>query len=56
MSNEKTFLVYDPATDKVIANVADFGIDNLRDAVTHEKPAFKRFRRSMEHERSLLLN
>ncbi|KAH7072315.1 succinate-semialdehyde dehydrogenase [Paraphoma chrysanthemicola] len=55
-SGEKKFPVYDPATDKIIAEVADHGIDHLKEAIDHAYVCFQEFRKTTEHERSKLLH
>jgi succinate-semialdehyde dehydrogenase/glutarate-semialdehyde dehydrogenase len=55
-SAEKSFPVYDPATDKIIANVADHGIDHFKQAIGHASACFRKFRQTTEHERSILLH
>lgn len=56
VSGTKTFPVYDPATDNVIANIADLGVDEFSQAIQHANTAFKEFRRTSEHQRSRLLH
>lgn len=56
VSSPKTFSVYDPATDKAIANIADFGVEDFRRAIGHAQTAFEEFRQTTEHERSRMLH
>lgn len=55
-SSLKTFPVYDPATDEVIATIADFGVDDFKCAIDHAQTAFQDFRKTNEHERSRMLH
>jgi succinate-semialdehyde dehydrogenase/glutarate-semialdehyde dehydrogenase len=55
-SSTKTFPVYNPATDKVIANIADHGVDDFRKAIETANVCFQKFRQTTEHERSKLLH
>jgi succinate-semialdehyde dehydrogenase/glutarate-semialdehyde dehydrogenase len=52
----KTFPVYDPATDRVIANVADLEAEDFQTAINHAEAAFKSFRLTNEHARSKMLH
>lgn len=54
--SSKTFPVYDPATNAVIANVADMGLEAFKQAVEHADAAFRQFRKTSEHDRSHLLH
>ncbi|OQU98952.1 hypothetical protein CLAIMM_04661 [Cladophialophora immunda] len=56
VSGVKTFPVYDPATDKVIANIADLGAEDFKAAINHAEAAFKEFRHTSEHARSKMLH
>ena len=54
--DNKTFPVYNPATDKPIANIADFGTADFQNAISRSQDAFKKFRTTTEHERSRILH
>ncbi|KAK4556236.1 hypothetical protein LTR86_006933 [Recurvomyces mirabilis] len=53
---DSTFPVYDPATDKVIAEIADLDRQAFKTAIDHAATAFKSFKQTNEHERSKLLH
>ncbi|KAH6622488.1 succinate-semialdehyde dehydrogenase [Boeremia exigua] len=55
-SGDKKFPVYNPATDKVIAEVDDHGVGHFKEAIDHARECFQEFRRTTEHERSRLLH
>jgi succinate-semialdehyde dehydrogenase/glutarate-semialdehyde dehydrogenase len=55
ISGEKRFPVYDPATNKVIANIADLGVDSFKLAIKHAETAFKSFKETSEHDRATML-
>jgi succinate-semialdehyde dehydrogenase/glutarate-semialdehyde dehydrogenase len=55
-SGATTFPVYDPATDKVIANIVDHNVDHFRQAIEQSSTCFQTFRKTTEHERSKLLH
>jgi succinate-semialdehyde dehydrogenase/glutarate-semialdehyde dehydrogenase len=56
VSSNKTFPVYDPATNKVIANIADLDVSSFKLAITHAEAAFKTFKETGEHERAKFLH
>lgn len=56
VSSSKTFPVYDPATNKEIANIADLGRDDFTRAIDHAQDAFITFRETTEHQRSRMLH
>ncbi|KAJ9143783.1 Succinate-semialdehyde dehydrogenase [Pleurostoma richardsiae] len=56
VSSDKTYPVYDPATDKVIANIADLGTDDFKRAINQADVAFRDFSKSSEYERSHMLH
>ena len=51
-----TFPVYDPATDKIIANVANLDTSAFKTAISHAEEAFASFKDTGEHYRSKLLH
>jgi succinate-semialdehyde dehydrogenase/glutarate-semialdehyde dehydrogenase len=56
VSSKKTFPVYDPATNKSIAHIADLGQDDFTRAINHGETAFKSFQQTDEHKRSRMLH
>ncbi|KAL0935109.1 succinate-semialdehyde dehydrogenase [Colletotrichum truncatum] len=55
-TSDKTFPVFDPATDGIIANVASFDTSAFKDAINSASECFNIFRHTSEHERSCLLH
>lgn len=45
VSSNKTFPVYDPATNNVIANIADLDVSSFKLAINHAEAAFKVFKK-----------
>lgn len=55
-SQPKTFPVYDPSNDTIIANIADHGVTHFKEAIDHASACFQTFRKTSEHDRSELLH
>jgi len=56
VSGSSTFPVYDPATNKVIANVANLTTKDFTTAIEHAHTAFKTFRSTQETARAKMLH
>ena len=56
VSGDKTFPVYDPVNNKVIANIADLDVSHFKTAISHAADAFKSFKDTSEHDRSKILH
>lgn len=56
VSSSKTFPVFDPATDNVIANIADLAVDDFKRAIDHASKEFDQFKKTTETHRSKLLH
>lgn len=55
VTGNKTFPVYDPTTNGVIANVADMGLKDLQTAIDEAETEFKSFSKITEYARAQLL-
>lgn len=56
VGGNSTFPVYDPATDKVIANVANLTIKDFTTAIEHAHTSFKVFKTTQETARAKMLH
>jgi succinate-semialdehyde dehydrogenase/glutarate-semialdehyde dehydrogenase len=56
VSSDKKFPVYDPATDNIIAQIADLGVDDFKQAIDHAAAEFETFRNTSEHDRAKMLH
>jgi len=55
VSGGKSFPVYDPATNKVIANIADLDVNSFKVAIKYAEEAFRSFKETSEHDRASML-
>ncbi|KAK5062653.1 hypothetical protein LTR84_004726 [Exophiala bonariae] len=55
VSGNKTFPVYDPTTNKAIANVADMEVEDFQTAIDKAEIEFKSFSKTTEYARAQLL-
>lgn len=56
VSGSSTFPVYDPATNKVIANIPNLSTKDFTNAIEHAHTAFKTFRSTQETARAKMLH
>ncbi|PMD37514.1 aldehyde dehydrogenase [Hyaloscypha variabilis F] len=56
VSGSSTFPVYDPATNRIIANIANLGASGFTTAVEHAQTAFTSFKKTSETERATMLH
>ncbi|KAH0843125.1 hypothetical protein AYO21_03416 [Fonsecaea monophora] len=56
VSRSSKFPVYDPVTNKPIAQIANLEVDDFKRAITHAEAEFKTFKETSEHDRSKLLH
>ena len=56
VSGPSTFPVYDPATNGIIANIANLGASDFTTAIEHAQNEFKTFKNTSETDRAKMLH